>query len=176
MLTRREFLHLAWGGVLAAATGFAGKAAARFMQAPARLGQFGSRFVIGPLAALPSVGSDPLNQATGRFWLVRSEQGLTALHKACTHLECLCEWDAAAREYRCPCHGSRFAITGEPIAGPAPRALDRFPVQVVNAAGQVALTTDPRGDALSLAAVAGNPELVVVVDTSRVIKGQALQG
>jgi len=177
MLTRREFLHLAWAGVLTTATGVAGKAAARFMQAPARLGQFGSRFVIGPLAALPPAGSDPLNQATGRFWLVRSEQGsIMALHKACTHLECLCEWDAAAREYRCPCHGSRFAITGQHIAGPAPRGLDSFPVEVVNAAGEVVMATDAQAKELPLILVDAAPDLAVVVDTSRLIRGQARQG
>lgn len=170
MLTRREFLQVTWGALLAAAGGVLSKAAGLFLQPPLRLGQFGGRFIVGSLAALPPAGSDPLNEATGRFWLVHSSQGLTALHKACTHLECLCEWDATAREYRCPCHGSRFAITGEHIAGPAPRDLDRFPVEVINAAGEVVLAADPWGEALPLHSVENIPDLLIAVDTGQVIK------
>ena len=170
MLDRREFLYMVWAGLLTAAGGLMSKAAAHFLQPPARLGQFGSRFIVGPLAALPPAGSDPLNQPAGRFWLVHSERGVTALHKACTHLECLCEWDAAAREYRCPCHGSRFTLTGERISGPAPRGLDRFPVEVLNPAGQIVLATDAQGDALPLQAVAGNSDLLLTVDTGRSIQ------
>lgn len=55
----------------------------------------------------------------------RDENG--ALHRCsavCTHMGCLVHWNDAARTWDCPCHGSRYAPTGEVISGPAVRPLE----------------------------------------------------
>jgi glycine/D-amino acid oxidase-like deaminating enzyme/nitrite reductase/ring-hydroxylating ferredoxin subunit len=43
----------------------------------------------------------------------------------CTHLGCLLRYNAAERSWDCPCHGSRFAVDGTVLEGPAVHPLER---------------------------------------------------
>ena len=54
----------------------------------------------------------------------RDEDGrLHAVSAACTHMGCIVGWNEVDRTWDCPCHGSRFALDGEVIHGPAVKAL-----------------------------------------------------
>src|SRR5919199_6008695 len=56
--------------------------------------------------------------------LAKAEDGtLHALSARCTHLGCIVGWNAAERSWDCPCHGSRFAVDGDVLQGPAVRPL-----------------------------------------------------
>lgn len=55
----------------------------------------------------------------------RDEDGkVHAVSAVCSHLGCIVGWNSTDRTWDCPCHGSRFALSGEVIAGPAVTGLD----------------------------------------------------
>jgi cytochrome b6-f complex iron-sulfur subunit len=58
------------------------------------------------------------------------EAGLVALFQKCVHLGCRVPWCQTSQWFECPCHGSKYNRVGEKKGGPAPRGLDRFPVEV----------------------------------------------
>jgi succinate dehydrogenase / fumarate reductase iron-sulfur subunit len=45
---------------------------------------------------------------------------------ACPHLGCTVHWESQSDQFRCACHGGTFDRTGNVIAGPPPRGLDRY--------------------------------------------------
>ncbi len=58
------------------------------------------------------------------------EPALMALWQRCVHLGCRVPSCVPSQGFECPCHGSRYNFHGEYEAGPAPRNLDRFAVEV----------------------------------------------
>ena len=63
-------------------------------------------------------------------WLVKQASGhIIAFDPRCTHALCAYTWAADLGRFQCPCHDGRFALDGAVLAGPPPRALDRFPVR-----------------------------------------------
>ena len=67
------------------------------------------------------------------LWAVKQPDGqVTVFSPMCTHLGCGYHWDGAAQQFKCPCHGSVYDISGRVLAGPAPRPLDALPSKVDN--------------------------------------------
>ena len=56
--------------------------------------------------------------------------GLMAIFQRCVHLGCRVPWCGTSVGFECPCHGSKYNYVGEFFAGPAPRNLDRFVVEI----------------------------------------------
>jgi menaquinol-cytochrome c reductase iron-sulfur subunit len=65
---------------------------------------------------------------------VLSTDGRTyiAMSNICTHLGCRVRWIAEQDQFFCPCHNGVFDISGNVVAGPPPRPLDRYDVKVEN--------------------------------------------
>jgi menaquinol-cytochrome c reductase iron-sulfur subunit len=70
------------------------------------------------------------NVRLGAAWLVRTPSGIRAFTTTCPHLGCSVDFDEHANEFRCPCHTSSFAVSGDRISGPAKRGLDPLETQV----------------------------------------------
>jgi Rieske Fe-S protein len=66
-----------------------------------------------------------------------SSMGFVVFSSICPHLGCRYNWDASAKRFICPCHGSQFDVVGAHVAGPAPRGLDPLPFREHNGAAEV---------------------------------------
>lgn len=169
-INRREFLAYAWGGALTLLTLESGLATYQFMYPRFREGEFGGEFQLGAANLLPQIGIDPEGNATGKFWLINTDDGPRALYMVCTHLGCLYKWEPSNNRFECPCHGSKFSREGHYIEGPAPRSLDQFVVKVVDGGSVVAETADI-GDLVTAPAVPG-PDAEIIVDTGKRLQGK----
>ncbi|MCG8581311.1 MAG: Rieske (2Fe-2S) protein [Bacteroidales bacterium] len=71
--------------------------------------------------------------STERFYLSRlKDGGFLALSTKCTHLGCTIQFKTKEDKFQCPCHASAFNKHGDVLAPPAIRALDLFPVSIVD--------------------------------------------
>ena len=68
------------------------------------------------------------------------QKGYVALYQKCVHLGCRVPWCESSQWFECPCHGSKYNRVGEKQGGPAPRGLDRFPLDVTG--GNIIVHTD----------------------------------
>jgi cytochrome b6-f complex iron-sulfur subunit len=149
-VTRRQFFNrsiLAMFGL--GLSGF-GAAVLAFLW-PGLSGGFGTKIRVGKLDDILGQVEDtrePFYVPEGRFYLnpyptsavskaegayspavlPGMEAGVVALYQKCVHLGCRVPWCITSQWFECPCHGSKYNRVGEKKAGPAPRGLDRFPV------------------------------------------------
>lgn len=66
--------------------------------------------------------------------LVRlGEREFAAYSQSCTHLMCPVNYQHEKKQFYCPCHEGFFsAQDGRVLAGPPPRPLPRYPVEIRN--------------------------------------------
>jgi cytochrome b6-f complex iron-sulfur subunit len=132
-ISRRGVLGTLWGLSLVGLVGQAGVALFQFLQPRVTPGGFGSKIAAGQANEFKPGQVSYVRQ--GHFYISRLDDGgLLALWQRCTHLGCTVPWVQAEGQFHCPCHGSLYNTKGEVIGGPAPRPLDRFPIEVVNGA------------------------------------------
>jgi menaquinol-cytochrome c reductase iron-sulfur subunit len=96
----------------------AGRGVIRFLTPPVSQAR-PAIIIAGPPADFPQGALTPV--PGGPVLIGRDEAGLFALLEVCTHLGCTVA--RQGQELACPCHGSRFALNGTHLAGPATRPL-----------------------------------------------------
>jgi len=96
-----------------------------------------ARFKVGS----PSEFADGLSYIEARrLFISRRGNEFYAMSAVCTHLGCTVKPEAGATggsEFHCPCHGSRYREDGTNYAGPAPRPLERYRLEIAADDGQV---------------------------------------
>lgn len=91
-----------------------------------------------------------------RLFIGRDQRGLYAISAVCTHLGCTVKMlnlnqpraveiggklTEIAHEFQCPCHGSKYYGDGTNYAGPAPRPLDWYRLEVSPDDGQLVVNS-----------------------------------
>ncbi len=135
MSTRREFVVTGGAAAAAAVTGCGGGGSATGpSQAPTPVPSPPANEVRLPLPmvgqTVPASGVvlvDPVPLAVTRL----NETQVVAVTRICTHMGCTVDLpEKTLGTLDCPCHGSRYLVTGQVVNGPAERNLFAFPARI----------------------------------------------
>jgi cytochrome b6-f complex iron-sulfur subunit len=162
-VTRRQFFNRGMVTMMGVSLGGFGASTLAFLW-PSSTGGFGSVVSAGnidDILAEVEQANEPLYVPEGRFYLAPfpesaldkaesvygaelpgMEAGVVALYQKCVHLGCRVPFCTTSQWFECGCHGSQYNRVGEQKGGPAPRGLDRFPVEV-SSGGSVSVNTGP---------------------------------
>lgn len=119
-VTRRRFFQLAGTAACAVAGGGASALSVDYLR-PRVLFEPRTDFVVEQAEALAP--GQVLTEEAHQVYVLRSQEGFWSLSSVCTHLGCITRHQPGAKVIACPCHGSRFSLEGDVLAGPAPRPL-----------------------------------------------------
>jgi nitrite reductase/ring-hydroxylating ferredoxin subunit len=128
-ISRRGLLAYAWIGAAAVVIGELIGGTFAFLW-PRRKGpEVETVFIAGKMTDFKLGEVTPFRKE--RTFILRTEGGFLAISSVCTHLHCIVNWNAVIKEFECPCHGAKFNQFGEVLAGPPPRPLDLYKLQIV---------------------------------------------
>jgi cytochrome b6-f complex iron-sulfur subunit len=128
-ISRRRFLLWGWAVSILVLLGQSLGIVLSFIRPRAKAGTFGGKITVGKAEEFP-VGSVTYVK-DGRFYISHLERGFLAVYRKCPHLGCIVPWVEEDQLFNCPCHGALFNKRGEVLAGPSPRPLDLFLLEIV---------------------------------------------
>ncbi|MBX3297921.1 MAG: Rieske (2Fe-2S) protein [Acidobacteria bacterium] len=134
-MSRRSFLWMGAGAIGAVYIGAIGYPVYRYLATPA---ERAAQAAAVTQTTLDGADKLPVNTAlmfkfgTKPAMLIRHADGtFSAFNAVCTHLGCTVAYDTAAAKITCACHGGEYDPTsGSNLAGPPPKPLTRFNVEV----------------------------------------------
>ena len=73
---------------------------------------------------------------TNDFIIVNKQGNLSVYSSHCTHLGCVIK-NIDNDKLVCPCHGSEFSLSGEPLKGPAIKPLEKYDFELDRKHGKI---------------------------------------
>ena len=135
-MERRSFLVWLASAVLALAALFTGATVVQALVPPNRSIDGKTKvgkLAVGKLDALPIGKPVTANYGDNVLFLVRkSANEVVVLSQTCPHVGCKLAFNAATKQFDCPCHASHFSLYGKKLGGPAPRDMYAADFTVVN--------------------------------------------
>ncbi|MFQ5676123.1 MAG: ubiquinol-cytochrome c reductase iron-sulfur subunit [bacterium] len=130
-LPRRKFVNFLLGGGLLTTVGSIFVPIINFI-IPPKVQEAAQSSVVAA-----RIGELPLN--SGKVFRFGSKPGIlvhtqtddyVAFSAICTHLQCTVQYRADFKHIWCACHNGHFDLTGKNIAGPPPRPLESYKVDI----------------------------------------------
>ncbi|MBW4616695.1 MAG: ubiquinol-cytochrome c reductase iron-sulfur subunit [Desmonostoc vinosum HA7617-LM4] len=131
-MKRRDFIYWVGLGWLASSLPVAIAACSSQTTAP-KSSASGGWQTVGTSAELDQTGQLlAKNSPVGPVLVVgkSTDTNLTAVNPTCTHAGCTVAWQAQAKKFSCPCHGSEYGIDGKVQRGPATTALKTYAAKI----------------------------------------------
>lgn len=138
LLTRREFFWLGATAVGAVYMGAIGYPVYEYLATPAQRSEEAAAVT---QTTLESAGNLPKNSAMmfkfgakPGMLIHHSDDSWSAFSAVCTHLGCTVKYEPEQSRIFCACHGGTYdPATGANVAGPPPKPLTKFNVEVKDA-------------------------------------------
>lgn len=128
--TRRSFLvNFGIVGVMVIAAGTFLKSIIEFIHPGSQEKKF-HKYLVAKTGEIEIGQAKEITLGETPVFIVHLEDTYKAYSGICTHLGCLIRWEEKDEHFYCPCHQGYFDKTGKVTAGPPPRPLDEFVVEV----------------------------------------------
>lgn len=130
-MTRKSFLNILLGGSLTATIAAFLYPVVRYLIPPRQLEAVLKKVTAAKVGELAPNSSKIFKFGSAPGLLINTLEGdLRAFSAICTHLACSVHYEPDTGTIYCPCHGGRFDLAGNVIAGPPPTPLESYKVEI----------------------------------------------
>ena len=130
-ISRRKWINFVLGGGLVTTLGAIFFPIINFLIPPRVREAVQSSVVAGQVGELQPNTGKIFRFGSKPGILVLTEQGqYKAFTAVCTHLQCTVQYRPDFKHIWCACHNGHFDLSGKNIAGPPPRPLEAFKVDI----------------------------------------------
>lgn len=128
---RRRFLDYLLGTGVVATLGAIVYPVIRFMVPPQIIEAQQNSVIAGKTSELPVNSGKIFKFGSKPGIVIKTPTGeVKAFSAACTHLDCIVQYDPNGKQIICACHNGIYDLSGKNVSGPPPRPLDEFTVNI----------------------------------------------